>query len=43
MHLENSKNISVGVENNSGDITRFVYLEVDRLISKRLLLDGRVP
>ena len=43
MHLENSKNISVGVENNSGDITRFVYSEVDRLISKRLLLDGKVP
>ena len=42
MHLEKSKNISVGIENNSGDIKRFVYSEVDRLISKRLLLDGRV-
>ena len=43
MHLENSKNISVGVGNNSGDITRFVHSEADRLISKRLLLDGNIP
>ena len=31
------------MENNSGDIERFVKSEVDRLISKRLLLDGKVP
>ena len=31
------------MENNSGDIERFVKSEVDRLISKRLLLDGNVP
>lgn len=30
------------MENNSNDIARFVQLEVDRLISKRLLLDGKV-
>ena len=43
MYLEHSKNISIGVENNSGDIARFVKSEVDRLTSKRLLLDGNVP
>ena len=43
LHLERSKNISLGVENNSGDIARFVQSEVDGLISKRLLLDGKVP
>ncbi|CAD6579294.1 MAG: hypothetical protein ASARMPREDX12_009118 [Alectoria sarmentosa] len=42
LHLENSKNISINVENNGSDIARFVQLEVDRLISKRLLLDGKV-
>ena len=31
------------MENNSGDIARFVKSEVDRLTSKRLLLDGNVP
>ena len=30
------------MEKNSGDIARFVQSEVDRLISKRLLLDGKV-
>ena len=30
------------MENNGSDIARFVQLEVDRLISKRLLLDGKV-
>lgn len=30
------------MENNSNDIARFVQSEVDRLISKKLLLDGKV-
>ncbi|CAF9943521.1 MAG: hypothetical protein ALECFALPRED_000540 [Alectoria fallacina] len=42
LYLENSRNISINVENNGSDIARFVQLEVDRLISKRLLLDGKV-
>ena len=42
MHLENSKNISISADNNSSDIARFVKSEVDRLVSKRLLLDGKV-
>ena len=42
MHLEGSRNISISVEKNSADITRFVESEVQRLISKRLLLDGKV-
>ena len=42
MHLENSKNISISAKHNSSDIARFVQTEVDRLISRRLLLDGRV-
>ena len=42
MHLERSKNISISVDNNSSDIARFVDTEVDRLIQKRLLLDGNV-
>ena len=42
MHLEGSRNISISVEKNSADITRFVKSEVQRLISKRLLLDGNV-
>ena len=42
LHLENSKNISISADNNSSDIARFVNSEVDRLVSKRLLLDGKV-
>ena len=42
MHLEGSRNISISIEKNSADITRFVESEVQRLISKRLLLDGKV-
>ena len=42
MHLESSKNISISADNNSSDIARFVNTEVDRLVSKRLLLDGKV-
>ena len=42
MHLEGSKNISISAENNGGDIARFIESEVDRLISKRLLLDGKI-
>ena len=42
MHLENSKNISISADNNRSDIARFVKSEVDRLVSKRLLLDGKV-
>ena len=42
MHLESSRNIFISVEKNSADITRFVKSEVQRLISKRLLLDGKV-
>ena len=42
MHLENSNNISISADNNSSDIARFVGTEVDRLIQKRLLLDGNV-
>ena len=30
------------MENNSTDIARFVQSEVDRLISERLLLDGKI-
>ena len=42
MYLENCKNISISADNNSSDIARFVDTEVDRLIQKRLLLDGKV-
>ena len=42
LHLEGSRNISISVEKNSADITRFIKFEVHRLKSKRLLLDGKV-
>ncbi len=42
MRLENSRNISISAKNNGGDIARFVESEVNRLISKGLLLDGNV-
>jgi len=42
LHLENSRNISISAKNNGNDIARFVESEVNRLISKGLLLDGKV-
>ena len=42
LHLEKFKNISISVERNSDDIARFIQSEVDRLISKGLLLNGDV-
>ena len=42
LHLDNCKNISISADCNGGDIARFVVSEVDRLISKKLLLDGKV-
>ena len=42
MHLENSKNISISATKNSDDIARFVESEVNRLISRKLLLDGNI-
>lgn len=42
MRLERSRNISISAKNNGGDIARFIKLEVDRLISKKLLLDGKI-
>ena len=42
LHLDNCKNISISADCNGGDISRFVVSEVDRLISKKLLLDGNI-
>jgi ankyrin repeat protein len=42
LHLENAKNISVSASANGDDITRFIEKEVDRLISQRLLLGGKI-
>ena len=42
MHLENCKNISISAYHNGGDIARFVVSEVDRLTSKKLLLQGKI-
>ena len=42
LHLKRCNNISISVDCNERDIKRFVVSEVDRLISKKLLLDGNV-
>ena len=42
LHLDSCNNISISADCNGGDIARFVVSEVDRLISKKLLLDGNI-
>ena len=42
LHLDHCNNVSISADCNGGDIARFVVSEVDRLISKKLLLDGRI-
>lgn len=42
LRLDGCKNISISADCNGGDIARFVVAEFDRLISKKLLLDGRI-
>ena len=42
LHLDNCNNISISADCNGGDISRFAVSEVDRLISKKLLLDGNI-
>jgi ankyrin repeat protein len=42
LHLEQSKNISISASQNSQDIQRFIESELERPITKKLLLDGKV-
>ncbi|KAG7007741.1 hypothetical protein G7Y79_00008g023790 [Physcia stellaris] len=42
LRLKHCNNISISADRNESDIARFVSSEVDRLISKKLLLDGRI-
>jgi ankyrin repeat protein len=40
--LEHARNVSINANKNSNDIAKFVESEVERLIKRRLLLDGNV-
>ncbi|KAL8792738.1 MAG: hypothetical protein Q9195_004625 [Heterodermia aff. obscurata] len=42
LRLDSCKNVSISADCNARDIERFVVSEVDRLISKKLLLDGHI-
>ena len=42
LRLDSCNNISISADCNGDDIARFVVSEVDRLVSKKLLLDGNI-
>ncbi|KIW11611.1 hypothetical protein PV08_10913 [Exophiala spinifera] len=42
LRLRQSKNISISADKNGQDIERFIESEIDKLIARKLLLDGKV-